>query len=116
MDLSALVHNGVALAAGLVDSLMVAVQHEAVTGRDSYGNATYGAAVTRKAALTVKNQKVTDANGADVVSRCQLLFPASIAVKDSDRITLPDGKTPPIAAVEYMSDSSGQPFAVQVYF
>lgn len=75
------------------------------TGRDQYTDETFGAPVTYDADVIFRQQSVVNANGEQQGARgsIRLAFAAdgtAPAVNDDDKLTLPDGTTPPIIAVQ----------------
>lgn len=80
------------------------------TGRDAYGQPTYGAAVSYAARIVAKHQLVRGPDGLDVVSTHKVLLMSTANVTPQDQITMPSGfdpTTPPILAVERIPDDRG---------
>jgi len=86
--------------------------------RDRFGAPTYGDAVTFDHVRLVRKHKlVRNAQGDEVVSTAQLWIIESPApaVGPEDEITLSNGTTPPIIAVDCPQDEEGEAYT-KVYF
>jgi hypothetical protein len=111
------IHSFVTTAYNLTEALIgqPTVTHAAYTGQDAWGAPTYATGVSRKAVVIHKNRKVISRQGTEVVSGTQVVFIGQVAVNDLDQITLPDSTTPPIISHQDALDSSGNPYAVEVF-
>lgn len=75
------------------------------TGRDQYGDQSYGSPITYAALVIFRQQSVVNGAGEQQGARgsASLAFNSdgtSVAVNEDSKITLPDGTTPVIIAVE----------------
>jgi hypothetical protein len=101
MGFDALIRSGVALADSLTkQGLQATVSHEAWTGQNAYGEASYGAVVSRRAVVTDATTLVRDDKGDEVVARYRILFLGDVTVGPLDRLTLPSGRVTPILRVD----------------
>lgn len=127
MGLDDIVRAGVALADSITTTLQVAVSHEAWTGQDAFGEATYAAATFP---LAIVEQKVSQVRsrltGQMIMTKAKVSFLRPIApngaagraepVDTRDRITLPDGFTGPIVAVNSLTDpTTSRGYLTEVY-
>lgn len=78
-----------------------------LTGRDDFGAPTYGDGTEYAARLVRRHKLVRDAEGDEIVSTAQLWLQGAPAISPDDRVTLSDGTSPPIAAVERYQDETG---------
>jgi len=85
----------------------------AYAGNNAYGDASYASsATTYVARVEGKQHEVVDTRGQDVLARGMVFIgPTSTgglpAVKVQDKVTLPDGTTPPLLAVDTVRDRDG---------
>lgn len=82
---------------------------EPFVSRDTYGAATYGAAVTYKARVQGKNRLITTLSGDEKVSTVTV-YVGSTSITPEDRLTLPASFSPTIPNildVQPVSDESG---------
>lgn len=79
------------------------------TSHDNYGQPVYSATVRQFRARYTKQQNFSrDTNGEPVrVSGTLWIACSTRDINESDRITLPDGTTPPIVSVTRQSDDDG---------
>jgi hypothetical protein len=100
----------------LLELLESQVTVKPLSGRGLDGKQTHGTAVSYRCHVERKQRVVVNARGQEVPSsgRC-LLDDAYPAITESSLLTLPDGSTPPIVAVETTYDSAG-PYQTVVYF
>jgi len=121
-----LVASGVALADNLTADLQPTVQHEAWTGNDGFGGATYATAVPRAALVERKQKQVLNPQGQEVLSEHTITLLRPIAANGApdrfepidprDRFTLPDGTTGPILSIESFTDRvTGAGYFAQVF-
>lgn len=68
-------------------------------GWDRFANPIVNAGTTYAGIVIQTNKMVLDRQGKQVVSSCQILFPAAMSVPIESRITLPDGTQPTIINV-----------------
>ncbi len=74
-----------------------------------YGAPSYGTAVSYSASVQRRAQLVAGPDGREVTSRTQVfVMSSSASVSEQDRLTLGDGTTPRIIAVETWADDQGQ--------
>lgn len=109
-----LVRNGVALADSLTATLQANVTYEAWTGRDGFGEPIYAAATLVPALVERTSKMVIDSAGRQIRAEHVISFLRPIAANGAagrdepidarDRITLPDGSTGIIAAVDTLVD------------
>lgn len=90
------------------DLMKDTVTHYQMSSRDSYGAITYGSGTEYQSRVVYKRELVRDSNGNQVVSKGVVWFMAYVNINpDQDKITLPDGTSPPILAVERFPDNVG---------
>lgn len=76
--------------------------------RDQFGAPTYGTPTTLRARVVRKHRLVRDISGQQVVSTAQAwIISGDSEIGSTDQVTLPDGTTPVIAAVERQGDEVG---------
>jgi hypothetical protein len=95
--------------------LLVSVTHAAYSGENSYGQATFATAVTRKVALQDRVRHLSSNDLGSQMSTCSITILDAVTVDVKDRFTLPDGRTPAIMSIEGVLLSDGRP-ATMVYF
>lgn len=83
------------------------VQLQPSTGHDVHGAATHGAATTWRCRVVYKDRIYRTITGDTVASFASVIFAGSPAVGTSDKITLPDGTSPPILLAKRFSDENG---------
>jgi hypothetical protein len=88
----------------------VTVEH--ITGRDQYGKPVYADPVVYPNCRVVyRNTRVSttrgEAVGHSTVAAGYVIFGDVVDLSIDDRITLPDGKQPPILSIESPSDERG---------
>lgn len=87
---------------------------------DSWGIPTSGESITYKARVSNKNQKVTNANGDEVVSRGSILLHGMVPVTMEDRYTIRydgvDVETVRPVDYRYMKDLSGKVLYTKVVY
>lgn len=100
-----------------LDLMPHTVTYEAVATRDEYGKPiTYSTAVSYRARVTYKHQRVAARNGQDVTSTIQCWLNGVITtLNPDDRITLPDGTTPLVTSWETPTDEIGY-HHTKIYF
>lgn len=103
MALADVIRTGVAVARSVLSggNLLTSVSHEPFVSHTSYGESTFGAAVTRYALVSSTNELVKDATRGEIVARLSVLFLEDVAVDVRDRISLGDGTTTPILRVDH---------------
>lgn len=80
------------------------------SGQNSYGESTWGTAVSYAARVEGKMQMVRDSLGAERVSSVTCYVATTTAISPKDKLTLPSGWTPaspPILAVQRQTDELG---------
>lgn len=126
MSLADVVRNAVATVNTVVKDLQEDVLHEAWISQGGFGNATYAAAVVRKALVDQKLHQRRLSDGRIVEVKAHLTFlevvpPNGAAdrtepIDTKDRITLADGTTGPIVDVQGLRDpGAGRPFLLEVF-
>jgi hypothetical protein len=117
--LDALVRSGVALANTLTASLQAVVLVQSWLSQDALGTPGYGPVVATRALVEAKTRRLTAVDGREVLATTKLTLLEPRTVTTRDRLTLPDGSTPPILAVEGLVDPGatvpGQPYLVEVW-
>ena len=91
------------------DMLPHTITVEPFTGINTFGAATYGAAVTYRARIQGKNRLVTAVNGEEAVSHITMYLQRT-TISPQDRVTLPapfSPTVPNILDVQHVSDESG---------
>lgn len=84
------------------------ITREPYAGLDAYGQRTYGAAETYKARIEHRARLVRDAHGEERVSQVQVYLASTTIFDVKDRLTLPDGTTPLMLALERVPDHQGE--------
>lgn len=92
------------------------ITREPFTGRNPYGEPTYGTGAQHRARVEGKQQLVRTAGGQEKMSEtlCYVAGPVTITVED--RITLPDATQPPILTVASVTDETGAVHHAKVWF
>ena len=92
-----------------VDCMPTSVTIKPVTALDKYGEKTYGTAQTIKAKIMERNERLAITGGEEIVARGRVILGAisSPTVTTKDQLTLPDGSTPEILAVQPVNDEVG---------
>lgn len=126
MSLLDVIRGAVKIADEVTKPLQGSVSFERFTSADAYGEALYASAVSLRAIVEWKQQKVRTQEGILIASRCNVLFldiaatvsaTGGLGISTKDRITLPNGETNPIASLDgFMDAGTGRPVATQVYF
>lgn len=128
MSLARALRSAVAVAHKVTGSLQVEVTLDPWVGTDEYGKPTFGLQKCVSAIVERRQRMVRTATGEEVLSTCRLtiLEPSrDTAIASSlerqqfldtrDTVTLPDGTTSPILAIEGVIDpSTDRPYAWQV--
>ena len=102
-----LISGAVAIANSVANSLKMQsdVYQEVSAGVDRNGKHIYPSKIARKAVVDMKQQQVRTPSGDMALSKASVLFlDPAIVVKFTDRITLPDGSTGPILAIDGFVD------------
>lgn len=92
-----------------VDCMPTSVTIEPVSTLNKYGEKTYGTAQSIKAKIMERNERLAITGGEEIVARGRAILGAisSPTVTTKDRLTLPDGSTPEILAVQAVNDEVG---------
>lgn len=120
MGLDAIIRSGLRVANQVTASLQATVTHERWKSVDGYGKPTYALAIDRTAIVEKTQRRMQTDTGETVMAKAKVTFLEPIADLDTgstitgrqhptdarDRITLPDGTTGPILAIEGMVDPS----------
>lgn len=104
--------------AELVRMLNHKIIWEKFQSRDGAGRATYQSPVELPCFLDGRIKVIPNSTGREVVSRMTIFLngtPEAGQITADDRITLPDGTRPPIAAVQKIYDERGNLHHVEVY-
>lgn len=91
----------------LLELLPHTVQIASPTGYSVYGTASFGSPSTYQARLIVKPGAIRTMQGEVVESRTVAWVASTRTFTVADRITLPDGTTPPIVLIEQYPDEDG---------
>lgn len=121
-----LIRSGVALAHTLTASLQDTVTLAAWTGQNAFGDKTYASPVSYSAIIEHKQRYRQTATGQVVLTQTSVQFLEPIIVNGAagrtepidtrDILTLPDGSTAPIVAVEGVVDpDANSPYAPMVW-
>ena len=88
----------------------------AYTGFDEYGNVVWSTTPSTYAAFIIQTVKaIRDKTGVERVSNSQAYLDGSIVIHIEDKITLDDGSTPLILAVQRFPDFNGDYVLTQVF-
>ncbi len=102
----------------LKDILNSSVTVEKVDNSDVRGGTTYQDPVNVACYIAGEQKMVRDLQGQEVVSTLSLFIADNVAtkikLKHTDRITLPDGRQPPIIAITPYIDERGKLFSIEV--
>lgn len=83
---------------------------------DAYGSPTVSTAGSTYAALVVQQVKsIRDKKGVDKVSNTQIYLDGDVSIDIEDNITLPDGTSPIILAVQTYPDFDGNNVLTEVF-
>lgn len=88
----------------------VTIAHK--TGQDQYGAPTWGVATSWQARVESMVKMVRDANGLQAVSQSQVYLAGVAGTGIRDKVTLPNGTSPPILSVLTMPDETGNSYEV----
>jgi len=91
------------------DLMLDTIQWEvAAAERDAHGQvASYAAPVSVRCRVVNKTRMARNAQGQEVVSTTTVYIDGAPGIAPADRVTLPDGSTPPIIAVQSFPDDTG---------
>lgn len=92
----------------------VTIEHAAATW-DAEGNPVLGTSSANTGIIQQTNKLITDVNGQEKVSTCQIFLSGNSTIGYKDKITLPDGSQPRILSIEYMPDFDGNNEYVRVW-
>lgn len=104
-----------AFADKFLDMMTDTVTWAVLTSRNDFGVPTYAAGTSFEARVVRKHKLVRDAAGDQVVSTAQAWIGGTPAINPQDKVTLSDGTSPPIIAVERFQDEVGASHSV-VFF
>jgi hypothetical protein len=79
------------------------ITREPYTGQDGFGAPTYGAAETVKGKWEAVTKQVRTPSGDEATSGDRIFFPGDPGINYDDRLTLPDGRQPPIMSISKLS-------------
>lgn len=83
------------------------VTHAAAVSQGRYGSYEYGAGTSYAARISTRPRRLRRGDGQEVQLSAVVWLESSVNVKVEDRLTMPDGTTPPIVAVERVFDEVG---------
>lgn len=83
------------------------VQIANVASTDNYGQTSFGSNTAYQARVEKRARLFRDQNGREIVGVATVYLTSAVTISPRARITLPDGTTPPILAVETQPDESG---------
>lgn len=115
MGLADIVRSGVAIAASLVDDILVSVTIEARTGEDEYRKPAYAAGVPYDALVEDDVRLVKTDDRGEVLTRSKLSFLQNATVAVRDRVTLPDGSKGLVVDVKGLADPAGGRYLVEAW-
>jgi hypothetical protein len=85
------------------------------SGHSAYGTATYAASgSTYRARVVAKPSFIRGLQGENVAVKSVVWIASTGTIDPSDRITLPDGTTPPVLGVESYPDEDGASYFSKV--
>jgi hypothetical protein len=100
-------------------SLQATVTVEVWLSQDGLGASTYGPPLARRALVEAKARRVLAPDGREVLATTKVTFLTPLTLTLRDRLTLPDGTTPPLVAIEGLVDpgasSPGHPYLLEVW-
>ncbi len=94
-------------AADWKDMMPATITHAEFSARSAYGAPQFGTPVSYRARVVYKPRLVRGADGAEVISPVTVWLAEYVNVGAQDQITLPDGTTPTVIAVEKVPDEVG---------
>jgi hypothetical protein len=113
------VRAGVALAHAQTATLQVSIGIERWGGQDHLGLPLYGPVTPVTALVEAKSRLVRASDGREVLATTKVTILHGITLSVLDRITLPDGRQPPLITVEGLVDPGaavpGQPYLVEAW-
>lgn len=80
---------------------------ELPTGKNAYSRMIYDDPVAYQARIEQRTTLIRDQDGRERVSNVQIYLATEVLLPLSARITLPDGSTPSIMAIEQVRDENG---------
>ena len=98
-----------------LDCMPSTVTLAANTGLDKYGQRSFGAGTPVLARVQEKTERVTSASGEEVLARGRAYLGELTGVTTAYMITLPDGTTPEILAVNKVNDEDGPHHEVVIF-
>jgi hypothetical protein len=90
LNIPQILHKQIARAKRIVQSMLVTVQHEALTGRDAFGP-TFSSPEDVEVILEFTSESVTLSDGTETASRAKITLLEPRPVTDQDKWTIPDG-------------------------
>lgn len=99
----------------LVSLLTQTITVEPFASRNTYGKPVYGASVSYQALWMKKLRQIRDNAGKIIVSRSTVVLDVNPTIGMEDRVTLPDGTTPPIVGIEQCVSDYGDPWVTRIY-
>jgi len=116
MGFDSLIRSGIVLADSLTKKgLQATVSHSAFASQNSYGEATYGTAVSRRAVVSDSTELIKDDQGREALARYRVLFLGAVTVSVRDKLTI-NGRVSPILRVDagVLADDGAQ-FVTEVF-
>jgi hypothetical protein len=100
-----------------LDMMPHTISYAAVVTRDNYGKpATYSAATNYRARVNYRAIRTANQfSGQDEIAAGEVWIAATFTPEQDDKITLPDGTTPPIVDWSLISDENG-PHHLKILF
>jgi hypothetical protein len=100
----------------LTDLMVQSITIAAVSSKDAYGKRTWGSPSTiNQCRVQSGDHKVLDSLGQEKVANGRVYVPGAPTLTLNDKITLPDGSTPPILAISRLSDERGSHHSIIHY-
>jgi hypothetical protein len=119
MGYDSTIRAGVALAYSYTASLQTTITIERWGGQDNLGTPLYGAPTAIRALVEAATRLVKASDGREVMASTKLTILQPITLSVLDRVTLPDGRRPPLLTVQGLVDPGaavpGQPYLTEAW-
>lgn len=100
----------------LTDLMIESISVAAVASKDAYGKRTWGSPSTiSNCRVQTGDHKILDSLGQEKVANGRIYVPGAPTLTLNDKITLPDGSSPPILSIERFGDENGSHHSVIHY-
>ena len=100
----------------LTDIMIDTITLASVSAKDSYGKRTWASPTSiTNCRVQSGTYKVSDLNGNEVVAQGKVYVPGAPTVTVNHKLTLPDGRTPPIIAIDRLNDEQSSHHTVLYY-